>query len=615
MIPDKPLPYTGDFSSPDEYIENLLEFVTTSGIFQVFCGGVHILDFFTTEPSLFSHTIPEEWRPFLLECDIMLLLDLLVREDLDAFTYEGEHQPPESLIKYIRTLRELSLSRKFAPPAGAAALPRLPRNVSKGMNVKKTHEVQNFAGYVTRLSEDISGRPGGYGPITHFVDFGSGQNYLGRALASEPYNLSVVAVEGRDHNVAGAKLLDIGSGLAVKPQVMRNKKKWMQVLELAGPGYKENPERLAAALREVAGEEASDFRTKLEVGATAAYENTPNMGSVQYISGRLDSGDLTEVIAGIDRKSLPEEQGEEKLNLMAVSIHSCGNLSHHAIRSLLLNDDVRAVAVVGCCYNLLTERLGPPTYKHPCLRPSLRAINARVVRESAKRDPEGFPMSNRFSTYGGEGVRLNITARMMACQAVQNWSREESDAFFTRHWYRAVLQKIFLDRGVVTKVPHAESLASDAGGNPATAEGTDTDANTAAKDPPSALEASTSPVIIGSVPKSSYNSFRTYVHAAVDKLCANSEYKVQGEQMRSKMNGLTDEQIDEYEQQYLPRKKEVAVTWSMMAFSAIVVESLIVSDRWTFLKEQSEVVDDVWVEPVFDFKQSPRNLVVVGIKK
>ena len=51
-----------------------------------------------------------------------------------------------------------------------------------------------------------------------------------------------------------------------------------------------------------------------------------------------------------------------------------------------------------------------------------------------------------------------------------------------------------------------------------------------------------------------------------------------------------------------------------MAFSAGVVESLIVVDRWSWLSEQ-ESVREAWVEPVFDYGISPRNMVVVGIKK
>jgi hypothetical protein len=51
-----------------------------------------------------------------------------------------------------------------------------------------------------------------------------------------------------------------------------------------------------------------------------------------------------------------------------------------------------------------------------------------------------------------------------------------------------------------------------------------------------------------------------------------------------------------------------------MAFSAGVIEAAIVVDRWLWLREQ-EVVRECWVESVFDYAVSPRNLVVVGVKK
>ncbi|CAH0029257.1 unnamed protein product [Clonostachys rhizophaga] len=594
MPPERPLPYTGSFESPDAYIKELLNFVTTSDIFRILCGGVHILDFFTIEPGTFYAALPEEWHAFLLSCDIMRFLDLLVREDLDTFVHEGEHQPPKSLIAYIRKVRELSLDRKFVPKE--KQLPELPRIVAVGMKPKKIHEVCSFADYVTQLSSDIKGQLGG--EITHFVDFGSGQNYLGRALASEPYNRHVVAVEGRDHNVSSAKELDMMSGVALKPQMQRNKKLWKQIKAIVGPDGLKDRALVDKAIEEVVGASDIEFRPMSQI--EGKYEYQDGKGHVQYISGRLDSGDLTEVISEIDKNRVVEEEEKKReLKLMAVSIHSCGNLSHFGIRSLLMNPDIRAVAIVGCCYNLLTEKLGPPTYKQPYLRPTLQAVNGRVVRESAKFDPQGFPMSNRFSTHEGEGIRLNITARMMACQALENWTRSESEGFFTRHFYRAVLQKLFLDRGVVDKIRHR---------TPGPGEETDG----AAESP---FDVSTNPVIIGSVKKSAYNSFKSYVHCAVEKLSMNTDFKEYNDQLKNSMDALTDEEIERYEREFAPRKKELAIVWSLMAFSAIVVESLIVSDRWTFLQEHSDVVDQSWVETVFDFKQSPRNLVVVGIKK
>lgn len=591
MIPERPLPCSAEFASPEEYVEALLEFTRTTDVFQILCGGVHILDFFTTDPGIFHAALPEEWHAFLLSFDVMKLLDLFLRDDLDNLKFEdGQEPPPESLLGYVRSIRRLSLKRDFV--SSHSKLPVLPKSVAVGMKPKKKHEVANFVDYLDRLSESISTQTGN--DISHFVDFGSGQNYLGRALASDPYNRHVVAVEGRENNVTAARGYDLTAGLAIRPKVMRNKKLWSQIVEKLGPDHQRDPEALARAVKEVAGDDAFEFRPVNTL--KAQYPSEEGKGFIQYISGRLDSGDLAEVISNIEHKK--SESGTAKdPNLMAVSIHSCGNLSHYGIRSLIMNPDIRAVAIVGCCYNLLTEKLGPPTYKHAYLRPTLQAVNGRIVRESEKRDPQGFPMSNRFSTYKEDGVRLNITARMMACQAPQNWTKGESDGFFSRHFFRAVLQRMFLDRGVVNRIWHHSTGDGSKGQSE------------------SPFDMSTNPVVIGALRKSCYATLKTYIRGAIEKLTTSTEYKQYADVMREKMADITDEEIERYEAMYLPRKKELCVIWSLMAISATVVESLIVADRWTFLKENNDVVKHAWVETVFDYGESPRNLVVVGVKK
>lgn len=590
MAPERPLPFNGNYASPEEYLEKLLDFATTSEMFQILCGAVHVVDFFTSEKSLFQTVLPEEWQPFLSSCEIMRLLDFLLKDDLDDLTFEDGLRPPESFIEYVRTVRDLSLSRTYAP--AEPKVPALPRSISIGMSPKKVHEVANFAHYVNKLSDDIAAETGTR--ISHFVDFGSGQNYLGRALATEPYNRHVVAVEGREINISGAKSLDMNSGLSVKPKLRRNKKLWSKILEACGPERHGDPVAMEKAIREVAGDDAFDFKPTREYNAEYTVED--GKGSVQYVSGRLDSGDLAEVLAKVDRSVIKEEVRDMKL--MAVSIHSCGNLSHFGIRSLLLNPDIRAVAIVGCCYNLLTEKLGPPSFEKPFLRPTLQGINGRVFRESHRFDPQGFPMSQKVSTYGGEGVRFNITARMMACQAPLKWSRKESNDFFTRHFYRAVLQKIFLDRGVVGTIVHSAPPASED-----TPDG-------------SPFTTSTNPVVIGTLRKACYASFLAYVRGVVEKLSTGSDENKQcAPVMQEKMASITDEEIAAYETTYGPRMHEISVMWTLMAFSAVAVESLIVADRWAFLREHGDVVERAWVETVFDHKESPRNLVVVGVKR
>ena len=606
MAPATPLPYAGNFSSADEYVNSLLTFSAASTIFQTLCGGVHILDFFTKEPSLYHTIIPKEWQSWLMACESMDLLDLLMRDDVDK---AREDSPPESLVKYIKDIRSHSLQRTVLPKRQSET--KLPRHIAVGMIPKKIHEVTNFADYVVGVAQDVSQKSGK--DITHFVDFGSGQNYLGRTLASPPYNKHIVAVESKELNISGAKSMDVLAGVAEREKVMRNKKLYRAQQDSMTPAeqLKDKALRRAAKPQQAPATNTADLRPSKDLATI--YTPTDGKGYIQYVEHVVKDGDLTNVVEQIENMKIAAPSGnvqviteaygdaensqlpgvideiskDEGTRLMAISIHSCGNLSHHGIRSLLLNPSVHAVAIVGCCYNLMTERLSPPTYKLPLLRPNLRAINApRVDREAAACDAHGFPMSERVGRYNEDGLRLNITARMMAVQAPQNWTEKESDAFFTRHYYRALLQKVFLDRGVVSKTK------TDVGGEEGGPE-------------------STEPVIIGSLRKGCYGSFRTYVRGALDKLSLDPE---RGAFVHEKMADITDEEIEDYAHRYEGLKKELSVTWSLMAFSAGVVESLIVVDRWLFLKEHKELVQDCWVEAVFDYHQSPRNLVVVGIK-
>ena len=296
------------------------------------------------------------------------------------------------------------------------------------------------------------------------------------------------------------------------------------------------------------------------------------------------------VISQSDRERGSKDSSHAEPHLMVISLHSCGNLLHHGLRSLILNPAVKSVAMVGCCYNLVTERLGPPTYKLPNLRPQK---NERLERTSSSFDPHGFPMSERFVTYKhkkGEGVRLNITARMMAVQAPQNWTEIDCDSFFTRHFYRALLQRIFLDRGFVSQPTSADDVV---GGSPRGWTGTG------------------QPIIIGSLRKGCYKDFVSYVRGSFAKLEEDTE---RAPHLKKCMDGLTDSEIAAYEVQYKSKRHELCIVWSLMAFSAGAIESAIVADRWLYLKEQEEV-KDCWVQTVFGYDQSPRNLVVVGIKK
>ncbi|KAI9822688.1 MAG: hypothetical protein M1827_000407 [Pycnora praestabilis] len=656
MPPLCPLPIQEKFADANAYVESLLNFTASCMLFRTLCGGVHILDFLTREPDLYSMVLPNTWRDWFSQFTMEDILDLLMREDLSQLglesqvyersqtcthkklTWRGGPFPPLTLLDYIGDIRRHSLDREprpytssFTASSKHASSGTLPRHIVVGMKPKKVHEVQNFAHYVDDLTADIVAMRGK--AITHLVDFGSGQNYLGRALASQPYNMHIVAVESKQLNINGARSMDITAKLAKKEKIMRNKKQYR---------LERDAEREVKPLSGAETLPASPTPLASEAGEGNASYNPPanirvygeGKGTVQYVAHEIQDGHLGSVVDQLvldpametsmraagshiggdhheskddrirsrDRieRSAPNYQRSAKdkkiahypdQSLLVISLHSCGNLVHHGIRSLLLNSSVAAVALVGCCYNLVTERLGPPTYKLPILRPQ----NARLEKTSSANDAHGFPMSDRLLNHihGNDcGVRLNITARMMAVQAPQNWTAVESDAFFTRHFFRAMLQRIFLDRGVVGKPSEPDDVV---GG-----------------ESPAGWSGEGHPIIIGSLRKACYSSFVAYVRGAVTKLVADPQ---RGKLIEERMKGLTDEEIRAYEELYKPKKKELSVVWSLMAFSAGVVEAVIVVDRWLFLKEHKEIVKDCWVEPVFDYRESPRNLVVVGIKR
>ena len=599
MLASVPLPLSGnnaEFTDAESYVQSLLSFATSEELFQKLCGGVHILDFLTKEPDLYGSILPKEWQVWLETQDLYDVLDILARtsslyakvENDDCIEVLSRVEPPESFVDYIQTIRKHSLARTFPSPnrhpspSVVGKLGTLPLHVAVGMKRKKIHEVQHFAGYVDSLITNVNGT--GFHNITHVIDFGSGQNYLGRVLASPPYCKDVIALESKEINITGAKGMDVTAKLAEKKEIMRNKKLHRMALPDNIDGPYQRPANIAPS-----SESGSTRPIKLINQPPIVVKQEINeRGSVQYVQTMISDGDLSQVIKQMKGRSYTDDNHPKpKPGLMVVSLHSCGNLSHHGLKSLVLNDSVKAVAIVGCCYNLVTERLGPPTYKLP----SLRSPNLRLETAASACDPHGFPMSERLATYQhsrGQGVRMNITARMMGVQAPDNWTTVECESFFIRHFYRALLQRILLDHGVVG-VPTDSASGSGS---------------------PSGWTGPGPALTIGSLRKSCYVSFQAYVRGALAKLASDPG---RGPDMSRRMAGLTDENIQSYEEKYKDRKKDLSILWSLMAFSATVVESLMVVDRWLYLKEQ-DVVKDCWVETVFDYKQSPRNLVVVGIK-
>ena len=202
------------------------------------------------------------------------------------------------------------------------------------------------------------------------------------------------------------------------------------------------------------------------------------------------------------------------------------------------------------------------------------------------------------------------------------------------------------------------------------------------------------PITLGSLPPQAYTSFPDYVLAALRKIHLPPQLLLQllsscgknipgldiqrehssTEGGKGDDGGAGEEEadtklgkvLDSYATQFMDKGAyhTLSITWSLMAFSAGVVESLIVVDRWLWLREhmpdfdpvksfgregvgkrvegeveaeQGEVedlngekkqcgvkweghqdgleIEKCWVEVCFEFQWSPRNLVVVGVRK
>ncbi|KAF6807042.1 hypothetical protein CSOJ01_08465 [Colletotrichum sojae] len=175
--------------------------------------------------------------------------------------------------------------------------------------------------------------------------------------------------------------------------------------------------------------------------------------------------------------------------------------------------------------------------------------------------PDGFPISSRMRA---KNVALSATALMTGCQAPNNWERadltKEESAYSRRRLYRALLEKVFYDEGIE-------------------------------------LDKENRP--IWGVRKGDTASFTSFASRAMDCLGIDS-------------SRISNEELRTYEGQYKGCDGKVAILWTLSVLCCKVVESVIALDRYWFLAENGG--RDVDILPIFEYKISPRNLMLVADK-
>jgi hypothetical protein len=169
----------------------------------------------------------------------------------------------------------------------------------------------------------------------------------------------------------------------------------------------------------------------------------------------------------------------------------------------------------------------------------------------------GFPVSQYLIS---KNAKLGFSKRMIATQATCRWALDAQVSLenFKKHAWRAMLQVLLLDL-----YPHLKATV----------------------------------VVLGKLNRNAYKQdFNHYCKAAFKKL---------------KLDSPSEELIQDIEQKYTPRIKEVAVFWTLRGLLSETIEAIILLDRLLYLQEHGI---HSYLVPLFPQLDSPRNMAIVGIK-
>jgi SAM-dependent methyltransferase len=173
-------------------------------------------------------------------------------------------------------------------------------------------------------------------------------------------------------------------------------------------------------------------------------------------------------------------------------------------------------------------------------------------------NPLGFPISPFMRL---QKLNLSTSALITGCQAPTNWTHNPNSSFGRKHWYRAVLEKLLYDKKLVNQEQRP----------------------------------------VWAIRNCDLKSFPAYAARALQSLKLEIGKDV------------TEEEIAEYEERFQNRTAETAILWTLSVMLCRVVESAIALDRVFFLQEAG--LHDVDILPIFDYKESPRNLMIVASKR
>lgn len=216
-------------------------------------------------------------------------------------------------------------------------------------------QVENFSEFIDDLVTDIAQQGGKNGEITHILDFGSGQAYLSRTLAKK-YNHHVVGIESRTANIAGAREMDVRFDNLTKKRERNKKKKRRRQdgAEKILEKVKEEEEVVGGSLQYIEkriedgnlGEVVSAIRDMSVSAQKEVTEAGACDGNDGCADGESEETSGIQVAKTLDRVLENRVESYDK-RLLLISLHSCGNLVHHALKAFIATPEVKAIALIG----------------------------------------------------------------------------------------------------------------------------------------------------------------------------------------------------------------------------------------------------------------------------
>lgn len=258
--------------------------------------------------------------------------------------------------------------------------------------------------------------------------------------------------------------------------------------------------------------------------------------------------------------------------IIICGLHACGDLTPTIMRLFVQLDAIRGMACIGCCYNLVSVQ-------------GARNVLWKPPGSEIAPTPTawGFPLSKAATEYcSSKNYKLNRHARMSSLQSTTKWLAEwdQTRASVRKSLYRAVFQKCLQD------IPSLSHLLPQR-------QRRSTEHNEWEPD-----------IRIGRMANGAFANFLTYAQHAIERL------QTPPPQYDPKQLARIWE--DEMRRDHLEARFNL--WWSVRGLIGNVVESLIVLDRYQYLREQSGVATANLLCG-FDEVKSPRNWILHAYKK